>query len=43
MIDDELILSGANLSQEYFTDRQDRYLHIKGGGGGLVDFYSRAY
>lgn len=23
--DDEVILSGANLSQDYFTDRQDRY------------------
>jgi CDP-diacylglycerol--glycerol-3-phosphate 3-phosphatidyltransferase len=39
VIDDDLILSGANLSQEYFTDRQDRYLQIKDGGGGLVDFY----
>ena len=24
-IDDEIILSGANLSKDYFTDRQDRY------------------
>lgn len=35
--DDTLILSGANLSQEYFTDRQDRYIRFKGGE--LVDFY----
>jgi CDP-diacylglycerol--glycerol-3-phosphate 3-phosphatidyltransferase len=26
IIDDQLILTGANLSQEYFTDRQDRYI-----------------
>jgi len=26
IIDDKLILTGANLSEEYFTDRQDRYL-----------------
>lgn len=40
IIDDSVILSGANLSQEYFTDRQDRYLWIRGGGNGLVDFYA---
>jgi CDP-diacylglycerol--glycerol-3-phosphate 3-phosphatidyltransferase len=40
IIDDELILSGANLSQEYFTDRCDRYLWIRHGGGGLVDCYA---
>lgn len=40
IIDDELILSGANLSQEYFTDRHDRYLHIIKGGNGLVDWYA---
>lgn len=28
IIDDELILSGANLSEEYFSDRVDRYLHV---------------
>lgn len=27
--DDEIILSGANLSQDYFTDRQDRYYIFK--------------
>jgi CDP-diacylglycerol--glycerol-3-phosphate 3-phosphatidyltransferase len=40
IIDDELILSGANLSQEYFTDRCDRYLWILEGGGGLTDCYA---
>jgi CDP-diacylglycerol---glycerol-3-phosphate 3-phosphatidyltransferase len=40
IIDDNLILSGANLSQEYFTDRQDRYTWFTDGGGGLVDFYA---
>lgn len=39
MIDDELILSGANISEEYFSNRQDRYLLFINGGGGLVDFY----
>ena len=41
IVDDELILSGANLSQEYFTDRHDRYLHIVRGGNGLVDWYAQ--
>lgn len=40
IIDDELILSGANLSEEYFTDRLDRYMSFVGGANGLVDFYS---
>lgn len=39
-MDDELILSGANLSQEYFHDRQDRYMLFTNGGGGIVDFYA---
>jgi CDP-diacylglycerol---glycerol-3-phosphate 3-phosphatidyltransferase len=39
IIDDNLILSGANLSQEYFTNRQDRCAWFTNGGGGLVDFY----
>ena len=30
IFDDELILSGANLSNTYFTDRQDRYLMLSG-------------
>ena len=41
IIDDNLILSGANLSEEYFSDRQDRYIRIAEGGGGLVDFYAQ--
>lgn len=40
IVDNHLLLSGANLSQEYFCDRQDRYLWIKEGGNGLVDFYA---
>lgn len=30
-MDDELLLSGANLSEEYFTDRQDRYISFVNG------------
>jgi len=40
IIDDCLILSGANLSEEYFTNRHDRYLMIVNGGNGLVDCYA---
>ena len=40
IVDDTLILSGANLSREYFVDRHDRYLHLVEGGGGLVDAYA---
>lgn len=40
IVDDHLILSGANLSEEYFVDRQDRYMWITKGGNGLVDFYA---
>ena len=40
LIDDELILSGANLSEEYFSNRLDRYMLFTNGGGGLVDFYA---
>ncbi|KAJ7679191.1 hypothetical protein DFH06DRAFT_1165957 [Mycena polygramma] len=29
-VDDEVMISGANLNQSYFTDRQDRYLHFTG-------------
>jgi len=32
--DEEILITGANLSQDYFTTRQDRYVHIRGGGGG---------
>jgi CDP-diacylglycerol--glycerol-3-phosphate 3-phosphatidyltransferase len=40
IVDDELILSGANLSEEYFSNRLDRYMLFTSGGGGLVDFYA---
>ena len=40
IVDDNLILSGANLSEEYFVDRVDRYLWIRRGGNGLVDCYA---
>jgi CDP-diacylglycerol--glycerol-3-phosphate 3-phosphatidyltransferase len=40
LVDDELILSGANLSEEYFSNRLDRYMLFNNGGGGLVDFYA---
>ncbi|KAK7006176.1 CDP-diacylglycerol--glycerol-3-phosphate 3-phosphatidyltransferase [Favolaschia claudopus] len=29
-VDDEVMISGANLNKSYFTDRQDRYLHFTG-------------
>ncbi|KAJ7699743.1 CDP-diacylglycerol-glycerol-3-phosphate 3-phosphatidyltransferase [Mycena olivaceomarginata] len=29
-VDDEVMISGANLNQSYFTDRQDRYIHFTG-------------
>lgn len=37
IFDDILIISGANLSNDYFTNRQDRYFVIKDEG--LSDFY----
>jgi CDP-diacylglycerol---glycerol-3-phosphate 3-phosphatidyltransferase len=37
-VDDDVILSGANLSREYFTTRIDRYLHLRQPD--LVQFYS---
>eukprot|EP00956_Cyclotella_meneghiniana_P022367 scaffold42263_cov52-Cyclotella_meneghiniana.AAC.1 len=40
IIDNELILSGANLSEEYFTNRLDRYMSFIDGGAGLVNFYA---
>ncbi|CAH1721572.1 unnamed protein product [Aphis gossypii] len=38
MFDDSIIISGANLSQDYFTNRQDRYIIIEDCKL-LVDFY----
>lgn len=38
LFDDAVIISGANLSQDYFTNRQDRYIMINDKA--LSDFYS---
>lgn len=38
IFDDTLIISGANLSKDYFTNRQDRYFLIRDKN--LCDFYS---
>lgn len=38
LFDDAVIISGANLSQDYFTNRQDRYIMIRDQR--LSDFYS---
>lgn len=37
IFDDTLVISGANLSNDYFTNRQDRYYVIKDKN--LTDFY----
>lgn len=39
IIDDDLIISGANLSNDYFTNRQDRYFVIEDCKE-LCDFYN---
>ncbi|RLV92792.1 CDP-diacylglycerol-glycerol-3-phosphate 3-phosphatidyltransferase [Spathaspora sp. JA1] len=39
--DQEIILSGANLSQDYFTDRQDRYYVFKNKS--ITDYYFRIH
>lgn len=38
LFDDTVIISGANLSNDYFTNRQDRYIMIEDKH--LADFYS---
>uniref|UniRef100_K3X456 CDP-diacylglycerol--glycerol-3-phosphate 3-phosphatidyltransferase n=1 Tax=Globisporangium ultimum (strain ATCC 200006 / CBS 805.95 / DAOM BR144) TaxID=431595 RepID=K3X456_GLOUD len=38
LVDDTLVLSGANLSEDYFTNRQDRYVQMADCGG-LAEFY----
>mmetsp|Transcript_27780 Transcript_27780/g.55974 ORF Transcript_27780/g.55974 Transcript_27780/m.55974 type:complete len:510 (+) Transcript_27780:44-1573(+) len=38
--DNEVIISGANLSTEYFVDRQDRYVYF-GNAGSLAAYYHR--
>lgn len=40
LFDDTLILSGANLSQDYFDQRQDRYVVFRGAGD-LADYFAR--
>ncbi|KAK9470284.1 uncharacterized protein V1510DRAFT_286840, partial [Dipodascopsis tothii] len=39
--DDEIVLSGANLSQDYFSDRQDRYYVFKSAP--LTAYYRRIH
>ncbi|EGW30194.1 phosphatidylglycerolphosphate synthase [Spathaspora passalidarum NRRL Y-27907] len=39
--DEEIILSGANLSQDYFTNRQDRYYVFKNKS--ITDYYFRIH
>ncbi|KAF2718339.1 hypothetical protein K431DRAFT_287733 [Polychaeton citri CBS 116435] len=39
--DDEIILSGANLSDDYFTNRQDRYHLFKSKE--VTDFFAKVY
>ncbi|KAI4135025.1 MAG: hypothetical protein LQ347_001029 [Umbilicaria vellea] len=40
-VDDEIILSGANLSNDYFTNRQDRY-HVFSSKR-ITDYYARIH
>lgn len=39
--DDEIVLSGANLSQDYFTNRQDRYVVLKSKP--VTDYYYKIH
>lgn len=39
LFDDTVVISGANLSNDYFTNRQDRYIVIEDRR--LADFYAR--
>ncbi|KAI9003151.1 hypothetical protein BC832DRAFT_560085 [Gaertneriomyces semiglobifer] len=39
LFDDDVMLSGANLNTDYFTDRQDRYVKF-GNAPELSDYYS---
>jgi len=34
--DDDLVMTGANLSHDYFTDRQDRYIIFKVSGTTII-------
>lgn len=40
-VDDEIIMSGANLSNDYFTNRQDRYHVFKSKA--VTDYFARIY
>lgn len=40
-VDDEIIMSGANLSNDYFTNRQDRYHLFKSPE--ITDYFARVY
>lgn len=40
-IDDEVIISGANLSSDYFSDRQDRYQLFKSRG--ITDYFQKVH
>ncbi|KAI0198449.1 hypothetical protein F4808DRAFT_435844 [Astrocystis sublimbata] len=40
-VDDEIILSGANLSNDYFTNRQDRYHLFRSSE--ITDYFSNLY
>lgn len=40
-VDDEIIMSGANLSNDYFTNRQDRYQVFKSRE--ITDYFHRIY
>ncbi|SMY27174.1 unnamed protein product [Zymoseptoria tritici ST99CH_1A5] len=40
-IDDEIIMSGANLSDDYFTNRQDRYHVFKSAE--ITEYFSKLY
>lgn len=40
-IDDDIIMSGANLSDDYFTNRQDRYHVFKSAQ--ITDYFSKLY
>ena len=40
-VDDEIIMSGANLSNDYFTNRQDRYHILKSKD--ITDYFEKIY
>ncbi|XP_043207294.1 CDP-diacylglycerol--glycerol-3-phosphate 3-phosphatidyltransferase, mitochondrial-like isoform X2 [Amphibalanus amphitrite] len=40
IFDDDLVISGANLNDDYFTQRQDRYMVFRGAAH-LAEFYTQ--